>query len=217
MTKRLSKRARWGLTAAAVVLAGTITTLAITAHHHRHTQTHSQQPATSSPSQPVASPLVSTSASSTPASPSATRPAQPTRAIDYSNPAAVATAYVTAAYSLDYHWHNAAGYLPTIRPLSTTRHWAVDLAPLATAPSGQDFLDFQAKHGRWVVTVKGTQVPPGSPTSPTLTVLKVIYDQAVTGDDNPHSDGTPFVGSTNVILLKQGGRWLVDQVTENGG
>jgi hypothetical protein len=168
--------------------------------------------ATTSPMRASAS-TVSSSAVSSPST-----PLSPTAKVNYSDPAAVASAYVVATKSLDWHWSTAAGYLPAVKALSTPAHWKTDLAPLAGYDSGATFYDLKAGHVRWAPTVNYAGRIAAAPHDSGHCFVRVVVDILLTGDaDHGRPGGATETAFENVQMEKVGGRWLVAGTSTSGG
>jgi hypothetical protein len=184
-------------------------------HHHKN--------ATSASSPPASSPSVSVSATPSAsvsvvveAPPSATSE-PPARSGVPNTSAGVATAFVTAEQSLDWHWNNPMGFLPSIESILTAPYFK-QLNTMAAAPSGQVWLDAKAGHVRWSITVTATYLVTAAPHGSTFEVRRVIYKQLDTGDkDHGRPGGVPLVGYLNVYTQKIGGRWFVSDSSTDGG
>jgi hypothetical protein len=210
------KRARRILIGAITVAASVGgTAWAITATSGGHHAAVARPSATVSAPRPVAtSPSPIAPATTTAAS---TSPAPTPSGVDFSKPESVAAAYVRAAQSLDWHWNSAAGYLPQIKPLSTPTHWTKDLEPLATAPSGAEWLELKAGHVLWTVTPTYVHIIEAAPHGATYCIMRVAFTVLLSGDaEHGRPGGTPENSLINLAMQKVGNRWLVDQ-TLNGG
>jgi len=138
--------------------------------------------------------------------------------LDDGRPESVAAGYISFARSLDWRWASPAGYLPRVKQLVVPAFWSSALAPLASAPGGQSWLDFQAGHGLQAITITSAAVAPGAPRTATGCVVRVAYTRTVGGGGNlADQSGSTVQAAENVTMQKSGARWLVAGTSSEGG
>jgi hypothetical protein len=158
-----------------------------------------------------------TSSVSVPSLPTAATPPKSSKRDD-SSPESAAAGYISVARSLDWRWAGPAGYLPRVKQLVVPAFWSTSLAPLASAPGGQSWLDFQAGHGLQAVTITSAVVAAGAPRTTTGCVVRVAYTRTVSGGGNLADRGGSIVQvAENVTMQKAGSRWLVAGTSSEGG
>jgi hypothetical protein len=154
---------------------------------------------------------------SVPSVPSSSAPPKSSK-LDDSSPESAAAGYISVARSLDWRWAGPAGYLPRVKQLVVPAFWSTTLAPLASAPGGQSWLDFQAGHGLQATTITSAVVAAGAPRTATGCVVRVAYARTVSGGGNLADQGGSIVQVTeNVTMQKTGSRWLVAGTSSEGG